>query len=244
MICEAFILAWNESETIHLTIKHYQKFCDQITIMDNWSDDGTREKAEEIGCIVKMFGVKGQLDDEEYLKVKNNIYRSSKAKYVIVCDADEILWKENIRKILEQDTGTIFNTIGWDVFSEEMPIDDFLEIQHGHFQPNYCKKVIFDPRIRINYQLGCHVCKPVGNIRASNERLTLFHYRNIGGYQRLSDRHEIYRGRMSQRNIKRGLGCHYLFPEEQRKEEWIGKYEGSFNYALYSFDGLDPFLIQ
>jgi len=244
MICEAFIVCWNEIETIHLTIQHYQKFCGQITLLDNFSNDGTREKAEEMGCKIQLFGISGQLDDNEYLKIKNSVYRNSKAKYVIVCDSDEILWHQNIREILEEDTGTIFNTIGWDVFSNDMPKNDFLEIQNGHFQPNYCKKIIFSPKIQINFGYGCHVCSPVGDLRPSDKTLTLFHYRNIGGFKRLSDRHEIYRARMSANNKNRGLGCHYMFPEEQRKKEWYGKFEGSIEYSLYDNSGTDPFPIK
>lgn len=244
MICEAFIIAWNEIETIHLTIKHYQKFCDQITILDNFSDDGTRAKAEGMGCKVQTFGILGKLDDNEYLKIKNSVYLRSTAKYVIVCDSDEILWHSNIRQILEQDTGTVFNTIGWDIFSNDMPKNDFLEIQNGHFQPNYCKKIIFSPKIRINFEYGSHTCKPKGDLRPSNELLTLFHYSNIGGFKRLSERHKIYRERMSENNRRIGLGCHYNFPEAQRKEEWYGKFEGSYHYDLYDHSRVDPFFIQ
>jgi len=239
MIVEAFILAWNEIETIHLTIKHYQKFCERITLLDNFSDDGTREKAEEMGCEIQLFGIKGQLDDEQYLRIKNSVYRQSKAKYVIVCDSDEILYHENIREILETDTGNIFNTIGWDVFSSDMPKDDFLEIQTGQFTPNYCKKIIFSPEIRINYHLGCHTCAPKGILRPSNETLTLFHYRNIGGFQRLSDRHAIYRERLSPNNRRRGLGCHYSFPEEQRKREYEAKFQACTEYRFFDSEGVD-----
>lgn len=244
MLCEVYIVCWNEIETIHLTIKHYQKFCDKITILDNWSDDGTREKAESMGCDVRIFGIKGVLDDKEYLKVKNSIYYKSKSKYVIVCDSDEILWHENIRQILEQDTANIFNTIGWDIFSNDMPVNDFLEIQNGQFSPNYCKKVIFSPKILINYHPGCHTCAPKGRLRPSNEILTLFHYRNIGGVKRLSERHAIYRKRLSEHNKAFGLGCHYSFPEEQRRTEWLAKYENSINYNLYDNKGVDPFFVE
>lgn len=238
MICEAFIIAWNEIETIHLTIKHYQKFCDQITILDNWSDDGTREKAESMGCKVQTFGVRGSLDDKEYLKVKNRIYKRSKAKYVIVCDSDEILYHPNIKEVLENETGTIFNTIGWDVFSKEMPKDDFLEIQTGVYSENYSKKVIFSPRIDINYSLGCHVCTP-SRTRPSNTELTLFHYRNIGGYERLSNRHKQYRERLSQNNKRWGLGCHYSYTEEQRKNDWYERYNERLAYGLFNPSGVD-----
>ncbi len=239
MLVEAYVMCWNEIETIHLTIQHYQKFCDKITILDNYSDDGTREKAEEMGCSIRLFGKRGQLDDKEYLKIKNEVYKQSKAKFVIVCDSDEILHHPDLRSILESETGNIFNTIGWDIFSNEMPVDDFLEIQTGIFTPNYCKKIIFSPHININYSYGCHVCRPVGRLRVSSEQLTMFHYRNIGGYERLSKRHEIYRTRMSAENRRWGLGCHYMFPEEQRKREWNEKHEQAIAYRFFDRKGVD-----
>ena len=235
---EAFIIAWNEIETIHLTIEHYQRFCDKVTILDNYSNDGTYEKAEQM-CNVQHFGIKNQLDDGEYLKIKNSCYLGSKEKYVIVCDSDEILWHPNLREVLEQSDATIFNIIGWDIFSNEMPKKNYLEIQRGQFTPNYCKKVIFKPRIKINYQYGCHVCKPQGLLRAHSEPLTLFHYRNIGGYKRLSDRHKIYRDRLSQNNKIFGLGCHYSFPEQQRKHEYKAKFDASIEYGEFNPAGMD-----
>ena len=234
---EAFIIAWNEIETIHLTIQHYQKFCDKITIYDNFSDDGTYEKSHDMGCEVRQFGRRGELDDRAYLEVKNNCYRSSKAKFVIVCDSDEIL--DTDRETLEQSNGTYFNTIGWDIFSNDMPVNDFLEIQRGQFTPNYCKKVIFNPKIRINYTYGCHVCTPVGVLQADSKPLTLFHYSNIGGFKRLSDRHAVYRTRLSRNNRQYGLGCHYSFSEEQRKRERDAKYDASIEYSDFNLEGVD-----
>ncbi len=243
MIAEAFLMCWNESETIHLTIKHYQKFCDKITLLDNFSTDGTPEIGESMGCSIRSFGIAGVLDDKEYMNIKNSCYRESKAKFVIVADCDEILWHEDIRGILERDTANIFNTHGYDIFSNKMPKKDFLEIQTGQFSPNYCKKVIFSPRIKINYYPGAHVCRPEGRLVASDKTLTLFHYRNIGGYKRLSERHKIYRERLSKNNVRLGLGCHYSFPEQQRKTEWMAKYNARVEYSDYDNSGLDPFPI-
>jgi len=234
MIAEAFIICWNEIETIHLTISHYQKFCDKITIFDNFSDDGTAEKCRELGCEVQYFGIKGVLDDKEYLKVKNHCYKQSKAKWVIVCDSDEILWHPDIKRILEESEGTIFNTIGWDVFSNDMPKNDFLEIQTGFYYENGCKSVIFSPKIDIRFVFGCHVSNPYGLIRKCDETLTLFHYRNIGGYERLSERHKIYRERLSSNNKRWKLGIHYTYPEEQRKKEWYDSYDKAHLYDYKS----------
>jgi len=240
MIAEVYIMAWNEEEIIALTIKHYQKFCSKITILDNWSTDRTREIAEARGCYIQSFGIAGILNDKEYVKVKNSCYLNSQYKYVIVCDADEILWHPDIKQILERDTGNIFNIIGYDIFSNDMPKDDFLEIQTGQFSPNYCKKIIFSPSVKINFRLGAHVCAPQSRLIPSSETLTLFHYANIGGYQRLSDRHAIYRKRLSKVNKHFGLGCHYSFPEEQRKREWKAKFDARLQYDLYDHSGVDP----
>lgn len=241
MICEAFIMAWNEADTIELTIKHYQRFCDRVTLLDNYSTDGTVAIAKAKGCEVIQFGEPGVLDDQEYLKIKNKCYWGSKAKFVIVCDADEILYHPDLRRLMETTQANAFNTLGWDVFSNDMPENDFLEIQTGMFQPNYCKKVIFSPKLIINFQYGCHVAKPLRRPRADHQVLTLFHYRNIGGYDRLSKRHEQYRARMSDNNKRIGLGCHYQFPEEQRKREWYEKYTQSIPYTEWDRKGVDPF---
>ncbi len=66
---ETFLISWNESDTIHLTIKHYLKF-GKVTLFDNFSNDGTPEIADKLGAYVQSFGRKGVLDDKEYLKIK------------------------------------------------------------------------------------------------------------------------------------------------------------------------------
>ena len=96
MICEAFIITWNEEEIINLTLSHYERFCDKITIYDNYSTDNTCSIAESRGHDVVKFGNEGVLDDREYIKIKNHCYKQSEAKWVIVVDCDEILHHPNI----------------------------------------------------------------------------------------------------------------------------------------------------
>jgi glycosyltransferase involved in cell wall biosynthesis len=227
MNIEAFIICWNEAETLHLTIKHYQKFCSSIVIMDNHSNDNSREIATAMGCKVKTFGVKGELSDRAYLDVKNNIWKRQgrdSRDYVIVCDADEIL-----SGFPPDNQYSIYKTIGWDVFSHDMPVDDWLEITNGHHQENYSKNIVFDPKriTDINYRIGCHVSKPVGDVSWAPEGIFLLHYRNVGGPQRLIDRHAVYRERLSQENKQRGFGIHYTWDDEVRVNEWNEKFRKS-----------------
>jgi len=227
---EAHIIAWNEADTIHLTIKHYQAFCSRIILWDNHSTDNTREIAKSMNCIVKTFGNKGELSDRAYMELKNECWKKKHPgidhrSWVIVVDADEIL-----SGYPQKDTGaTIYKTIGWNVFSHDMPVDSWQEITNGHYEQNYSKTVLFDPKAitDINFHIGCHMSTPKGNVVFSKESIFLLHYRNVGGPQRLIDRHNVYRARMSKENLQRKWGHHYLVTDEERVKEWEDKYRKS-----------------
>jgi glycosyltransferase involved in cell wall biosynthesis len=227
---EAHIIAFNEAETIHLTIKHYQSFCDRIIIWDNHSTDNTREIARLMTCTVKTFGVKGELSDRAYMELKNDCWNKThpgqdRRDWVIVVDADEVLLYDR-KKLYFDSKATIVKIQGWNIFSHDMPKNHWLDITTGHTEENYSKNVIFDPKqiTDINYHIGGHVCKPRGNVVWSDETLYLLHYRNVGGPQRLVDRHNLYRPRMSKENLQRNWGHHYLMTDEERIKEWEEKY--------------------
>jgi len=121
MNIDCFFIGFNESETIHLTIRHYKTFCRNVYYYDNFSTDDTRDIAELEGAIVRMFGIEEQLNDQEYIKLKNNCWKGSDADWVIVCDADEILWHENLIDILQAakkpPIKTLMVTQGYNMFS-------------------------------------------------------------------------------------------------------------------------------
>ena len=212
MNIECYFIAFNEAETIRFTIKHYQQFCSKVIVYDNFSTDNTREIAEEMGCEVRMFGVEGQLNDAEYLKVKNNCWKGSQADWVIVCDADEIL-----QIPLFEDGATILRTQGFNMFSNDLPKNNWREISTGIIDNNYSKLICFRPNslTEIGYVYGCHEAKPQGVIKYSENINVLTHYKHVGGAKRLADRHALYAERMSPINRKWKLGHQYLEPREQ-----------------------------
>jgi glycosyltransferase involved in cell wall biosynthesis len=221
MFVEAHIIAWNESQVIPFTIKHYKQFCDRVVIYDNYSTDNTREIALSLGCDVRLFGIEGVLSDFEYLKLKNNVWKTSAADLVIVCDCDEILITD--RQQLERNSAfTIFNTFGWNIYSQNVPREIFTEITEGFHDENYSKNIIWKPKQvkEINFVYGCHESKPSGQVVYSPEVLPLFHYHNIGGYERVKKRHEAYCKRLSPHNIKWKLGVHYSESEPKQKKDW------------------------
>lgn len=219
MKVEAYLCCWNEKAIMPLVVKHYQKFCDTIFILDNHSTDGSQELARELGCVVIPFGTKF-FDDEENRTIKNNCWKGSSADWVIVADFDEILFHDG--RHAAPIGSTIIKTIGWQIMSDEMPKNDLLEITNGYRFDNYSKNIIFDPkRIKeINYNPGAHRIDPVGDVVYSSEELYVLHYKHIGGVQRTIDRYKEYQPRMSKNNRRMGWGCHYNRTEQSIREEW------------------------
>lgn len=221
MRIETFMIAWNREETIHLSLKYYLAL-GKVTLYDNFSDDRTREIAEEMGADVRLFGRAGVLDDQVYLDIKNHCWKRSTADWVIVVDDDEILLADfNV-------DGTIIKPSGFSIFSNEMPKKNWSEVTTGVPDENYSKLCCFNPQkiTDINYVYGCHVARPKGEVRIVNNGY-LVHYRAVGGVERLIERHKLYEPRRQQSpvNMRWDLGGHYRRtvenPEETR--QWFNE---------------------
>jgi len=220
MRVEVYAVCYNEEETIKFFIKHYS-WAWRIFIFDNHSTDNSRKIASSMGAIVRTFGNKN-LDDREYLKIKNEMYKGSKADYVIMCDLDEYLYHPTIVQHLirlKREGVTMPRVTGYNVYSNDMPRNNMLEIQTGYRYPNFDKQAIFDPKVNINYIFGCHKNKATGHIVRGGD-IKLLHYRCIGGVQRMIDRHRAYAERMCDFNRRRNLGGHYFRKAETLKKEW------------------------
>jgi len=204
-------MAFNEADIIHLTIKHYQKFCSQITLWDNYSTDNTKEIALSMGCEVKEFGMKGQLHDGIYLTLKNHCWKTQKADLIIMCDADEILFAPP----KELGNFTIWPMDGFNMFSDTLPKNDWTELNMGLPDGNYAKHIIFSPRIKdINFRPGCHQADPRFPVWG-NEKLKVMHYKHGGGVQRVLDKNHLYSKRLSKYNRDHQFGIQYDFPDEK-----------------------------
>lgn len=223
------MIAWNEEETIAFSIKHYQKFCSKIFVYDNFSDDRTREIAEELGCTVSLFGTAGVLDDLAYKNLKNSCWKGSDADFVIIVDKDEILYDENIILTLrtaKMKGQTIIKTQGYAMHSDKLPKEDWLEIKMGHKDNNYSKLVCFNPAaVDIGYEYGCHTHMkdyPKGIVNYADEKLSLLHYNFVGGVDRIIKRWKEYepRRQKSVMNMRWNLGHRYSKTEAEIKKEW------------------------
>lgn len=220
MIISLYFINFNDSEYIPFIAHHYSRFCQKIVMYDNYSTDDSVKIALQYGMEVRTFGKEGELNDQSYLDVKNHCWKEEKGKsdYVIVCDADEFVVPVNLK-------GNFPTVSGFNMISDGMPKESIFEINTGSPSKSYSKQAIFSPSHvkEINFFHGCHTNQVVSEDLVALDRrgsANLFHYRLIGGYKRLSDRHNIYRERMCEFNKRHGLGVHYLLEDESRRNEW------------------------
>lgn len=228
MKIDLHMIAWNEQKLIPFVLRYYKKICDQIYVYDNYSTDETPQIAREFGAHVTQFGIPGKLDDLEYLKIKNNCWKKSEADYVIVCDTDEVLWHDMLLlglRTARMKGATMFDTIGFNIYSKNWPKLNLLELNTGVYADGYSKNIIFDPSAirEMNYNPGAHRCKPMGNIVVSNFNPYVLHYRNIGPFDDILNRRKTYQSRMSHMNKVKGYGSHYTWTEAKIRKEYDEK---------------------
>jgi hypothetical protein len=217
-----YFINWNDSFYLPLINEHYGKFCERIVMFDNYSSDDSVIKARSLGFEVHSFGMRGQLNDQHYLDVKNKCWKDSRDKgidYVIVCDADEFV--EPDFKFLMTDYPSAPSVKGFNMISDNIPKNSFREINTGAPSVDYSKQAIFSPdRItEINYVHGCHRNSITGNV-SNGGNTSLYHLRMIGGIERMIIRHSEYRKRMSKFNKQHKMGFHYEHSDDAKRAEW------------------------
>lgn len=209
-----YFINWNDAFYLPFIKRHYSQFCNRIVMYDNYSTDGSVDLALQYGFEVQTFGKQGVLDDEIYRSLKNNIWKEErgKADFVIVCDADEFIVPVHLHK------GSNPVVWGYNMISDNLPVNSIFEINTGAPSESYSKQAIFSPEIdEINFVHGCHKNHMISSLPVSG-LANLYHFRQIGGVDRLIQRHAEYRPRMSKFNLKHGMGIHYGKPEWTEEE--------------------------
>lgn len=235
MRIETHIVTWNRADTIHLTVQYYQAFS-KVIVHDNFSTDQTRDILEALSAEVRLFGRAGVLDELEYLKVKNHVWKGSDADFVLLVDDDEIIYHPELINVLQRaitNGDTIFKPKGFSIYSNDMPVNKWTEIMTGIPDEKYNKPCCFSPRINeINYAPGCHEAKPRGDLKYNNE-LILLHYHGVGGVERMIKRHQEYepRRQKSEFNMRWGCGKEYGFSPESKRQWFKEQLEKSVPFS-------------
>ena len=233
-IVHAFFLCYNEANILPHLLKHYLSFCEQVTILDNNSTDNSVEIVKSFqNTDIIPWDSNEELNDGLYLKLKNHVWKSSAgvADYVIVGDADEFLYHENMVDFLiksKEDGITIFKPKGYHMVADEnfnLNLDDnlFKLVNKGVRTEVLDKIMMFDCNkiSNINYSIGCHMANPIGEIKANTNDLKMLHYKFLG----LEDhkyKQKIRGERLSDFNKQHGFGLYYLYNEEEQINDYMG----------------------
>lgn len=205
-------------------MKHYSQFA-SVVVLENNSTDKTVQIAKSWGARVWEQDIPDVIDDQWYIDIKDNIWKSSKADWVMVVDCDEFIYHPNLVEVLEQTSGTIIEPTFYEMFSEKFPTTETQIYDEVKFGCDGGPKInIFRPgKIKeINYQGGCHNATPLGDVQfAKNTGICTLHMRFLS-LQYVLDRSKHSAQRLSEFNKRTGLGFHYLWSEEDITNHFKG----------------------
>jgi hypothetical protein len=221
MIIHAHILAFNEEMILPFTLDYYSVFCDKIYVYDNMSTDSSDEIYKRYPkVIVKKWDSNNEINELNYLKIKNNGYKVSRgdnADWVIVCDCDEILYHGKLLERLEyyKEQGiTVPLVNGHDMVSEVFPEYDgeliTKKITTGsEVYPPFCKNIVFNPKINVNFGIGAHSFSSDKTINSNSPELKLLHYKFLGK-EYVEKIYKSRAERLSEFNKTNKFGEHYF----------------------------------
>lgn len=220
-----YTITYNEEVILPYFIKWYRsRFPDcKIVVYDNYSTDDTVTIALENNCEVRMYDTNNQLSDSKYLEIKNNCWKNAETDWVLVCDADEFLNINQIELKKENDlNSSIIRAEGWNMINtEENPNLSLKNIKWGSRAKQYDKYYLFNKKLikEINYKPGCHFALPKGVINFSNGLYKLYHYRALDENY-IVKKNKLFASRLSEENLKKGWGFHYLEEEEETRKKY------------------------
>jgi len=230
----AYAICYNEEAMLPFYLRHYLSFCDHVVVYDNCSTDRSVEICKGFANVtVITYNTSNVIRDDVYLQIKNNCWKSmignSMADWVIVGDIDEFVYHPDIRGELERTWATIITPDLFNMFSPFFPVTKgqiYEQVTNGISGGG--KANLFRPAdIReINYDPGCHVAHPEGNILWDTESGIKTLHNKFMGLEHTLARKRLSESRLSELNKAMGWGVHYSVPEEQAVREF---YEGLDN---------------
>jgi len=226
---ETFVLCNNEERLIPYVCRHYLQFS-KVILLESNSTDRTVEIATQMGAEVWRYDVPDEINDQWFLKLKNNCWKESRADWVIIVDADEFVYHPQIEIALKRSPFPIIQPRFYNMYSEMFPTTEgqiYEEVTKGVEQvAPKAKMNIFKPSIKeINYFPGCHEAFPTARVNNESGIMTL-HMRNLGK-EFVVERNLRAQKRNSQLNKDNGWGTHVDWPEE----EWIRIYDEGMTQA-------------
>lgn len=238
-----YVLAccYNEAAILPFFLDHYTNYvgAQKIFLYDGGSTDGSDQIAKDypVEFIVEKHD---KLDDSILMRIRNEEWKKHRdaCDWFVVCDVDEFLYHPDLKNKLHEykkNGVTLPMVEGFEMYSKVFPRFEkgtYIHqlIQSGTANPSfYNKNLIFDPKIEINYTMGCHRCLPTGPVKRSAR----FEFKNLH-YKCLSFEYQTSKARKSNErlsdwNKQNGAGIHYQWLVDQEKHEFLQRCKGADN---------------
>jgi len=222
-----FILCYNESVLLPLTIGYYRKKFPSciITILDNYSSDNSVNIALTLGCKVFLFSSENIQHEGVLRHYRNNCWKDVEKGWIIMIDMDEWLSIDEKDLLYEFEQGTsILNFNGLEMLGESSKLDlsdiDLNSINKYVINPVMGKNACFlrEKIIEMNYNPGSHSCNPVGNLKYSEKKYNLKHMNKLGLLYTINKMIKRYERNELMRSKK--LNIHYSNDLEKIKKEF------------------------
>lgn len=218
-ILHIYTTTWNNELFIQDFIDFYRnKFenC-KITIYDNESTDNTVEICLKNNCEVIPFYTNNSMDELSLIKIRNNCWKSSDSKFIIVCDSDE--WIDVNPSDLQNANWNIMKCEGYELVGNDETMDD---LKYGIPSNIYSKPILFlkNEISEMNFSQGNHHINPMPyngyNIKIGSG-IKLYHtkFRNMD----YSINRQVNIGkRISENYLEKGWNTHFLLSRDEHLE--------------------------
>jgi hypothetical protein len=222
MRVHVFALCWNEEKILPFFFSHYQqRFADvQFTIYDNGSTDASCQIILDHGGEVKYYDSEGTIRGDIQVQLKNEMWKSSTADWIIVCDIDE--WIDCDDAFLERTNCTVVKPEGYNMVGHTK---DLNRVVRGARHIIMDKCLLFNRHAitEMNFGPGGHKCKPEGNVIYNTEKVLMYHMKFFHlGYH--LQRQKLHAARVSEHN--KSLGWSRQYTTDLRK---------TLTYYLYTW---------
>lgn len=225
-----YILCFNEEILLPYCLEHYKKRfpAAKFVVVDNMSTDTSLHIAKGYGCDIVPFDTEGWLSDLNFQNIKNNQWKYATTPWVMMIDVDEFLDINEEELSIEAQRGrTIIKAEAYHMINMKDEIDvpgmthGFRDEQTAIF---YDKCLLFNrTQIQeINYNVGAHSVRPVGNVNYAHQPYKMYHYKYLSA-EYLVNRYRTYAERLSSENKKHGFGGHFTESEQNIRTDFEQK---------------------
>lgn len=234
-LLEVFTTSWNEPETVERLIlwyRHRVPGC-LISVCENtntWAQTKTTDLVSKYSIKLGMFDTKEKMDEDHLIWIRNTIWKGSTAKFVIVCDSDELVdvTEQDLLACNDGEEWNLCKCHGVELFGHEAA-------DGGRFfgvdADGYSKSVLFHRASveSMNFAAGSHTCSPTMNMgylpKWNPAQINLYHTKWQDWDRGLARQHQIRDRGVSEQSVRNGWNFHYSLPDFAHEEYFRNGYE-------------------